>query len=220
MELGRDGAELIQGALDEPALVALENVLSGLPADRAGVRIGRCPELRPILAVGGQIGRIAERFLGERCRPVRAILFEKSERTNWALGWHQDRTIAVGKKVEAPGFGAWNVKAGIPHVEPPVELLEAMVTLRVHLDPVDRDNAPLLIAPGSHRLGRVAEDQIAGIVEHCGIRRCLAERGDVWAYATLVLHASEAARRPRRRRVLQVDYSARDLPSGLSFYGV
>ena len=31
-----------------------------------------------------------------------------------------------------------------------------MVTLRVHLDPVPATNAPLLIAPGSHKLGRIA----------------------------------------------------------------
>jgi hypothetical protein len=36
----------------------------------------------------------------------------------------------------------------------------------------------------------------------------------------LILHASEAARRPARRRVLQVDYAARDLPGALEWLGV
>jgi ectoine hydroxylase-related dioxygenase (phytanoyl-CoA dioxygenase family) len=128
-----------------------------------------------------------------------------------------DRTIAVQAKLEVPGFGPWTVKAGIHHVEPPTELLERMVTLRLHLDRVDEDNAPLLIVPGSHRLGRVAEPEIDALVDRWGSRACLAERGDIWAYATLVLHASEAARRPRRRRVLQIDYSSDDLPAGLQF---
>lgn len=220
MELDRDGARLIRHALDEPELIALESALSALPSDRAGVRIAGCPQLRPMLAVGGRIGRIAAGLLGEGCRPVRAILFDKSERANWALGWHQDRTIAVARKVEAAGFGPWSTKAGVPHVEPPVALLEAMVTLRVHLDPVDADNAPLLIAPRSHRFGRIPEDRLDTIVELCGTEQCLADRGDVWAYATLVVHASKAAARPRRRRVLQVDYCAADLPAGLDFYGV
>ena len=65
-------------------------------------------------------------------------------------------------------YGPWSVKAGQPHVAPPFALLADMVTLRVHLDPVGPGNSPLLIAPGSHRLGRVAEPDIDGAVEHCG----------------------------------------------------
>jgi ectoine hydroxylase-related dioxygenase (phytanoyl-CoA dioxygenase family) len=181
------------------------------------VRIHHCADLQPCLAATGSIGRVAARWIGSECHAVRAILFDKSEQTNWALGWHQDRTIAVEAKIEAAGFGPWTLKAGVHHVEPPTELLERMVTLRLHLDPVDEDNAPLLIAPGSHRLGRVAEADIDAIVDQCGARACLAERGDIWAYATLILHASETAQRPRSRRVLQVDYSNDDLPAGLQF---
>ena len=35
-----------------------------------------------------------------------------------------------------------------------------------------------------------------------------------------ILHASNAAETPRRRRVLQIDYSADDLPGGLQWLGV
>jgi len=122
--------------------------------------------------------------------------------------------------VAAPGFRAWNRKGDVLHVEPPFELLERMVTLRVHLDPVSKDNAPLLIAPGSHRLGRVPEAEVPSAVERCGTSACLAEGGDVWAYATPIIHASEAARQPARRPVLQVDYSAEELPFGLRWQGI
>jgi len=71
------------------------------------------------------------------------------------LAWHQDRTIAVVRRKDIEGFGPWTVKSGWPHVAPPFELLAEMVTLRIHLDPVTEANAPLLIAPGSHRFGRV-----------------------------------------------------------------
>jgi ectoine hydroxylase-related dioxygenase (phytanoyl-CoA dioxygenase family) len=219
MNFERDGAEQISGALDEAALTVVEAALGALPKNRPGVRISNCPKLQPLLlAATGTIGKVAARWLGSSCRPVRAILFDKSVGANWALSWHQDRTIAVVERAETPGFGPWTVKAGIHHVEPPIELLERMLTLRLHLDHVDSDNAPLLIAPGSHRYGRVAENHIACTIERCGIHACLADRGDLWAYSTLILHASEAARRPRRRRVLQVDYSAADLPAGLQFH--
>lgn len=45
----------------------------------------------------------------------------------------------------------------------------------------------------------------------------LAEAGDVWACATPILHASERAASPVRRRVLQLLYSAEALPGGLAW---
>ena len=97
--------------------------------------------------------------LGEAARPVRAILFDKTPSTNWGLPWHQDRTIVVTRRVEVEGFGPWTVKRGLLHVAPPFDLLAGMVTLRIHLDPVPETNAPLLIAPGSHRLEQIPEGE-------------------------------------------------------------
>jgi ectoine hydroxylase-related dioxygenase (phytanoyl-CoA dioxygenase family) len=105
-------------------------------------------------------------------------------------------------------------------VAPPFTLLAGMVTLRVHLDRVTAANAPLLIAPGSHRLGCIAGPAVAEAVRRCGHVACLAEAGDAWLYATAILHASEAASEPARRRVLQVDFAASRLPGGLEWYGV
>ena len=48
----------------------------------------------------------------------------------------------------------------------------------------------------------------------------LAFARDVWLYATPILHASEAAARPLRRRVLQIDFSADALPAPLRWLGV
>jgi ectoine hydroxylase-related dioxygenase (phytanoyl-CoA dioxygenase family) len=98
--------------------------------------------------------------------------------------------------------------------------MASMVTLRVHLDDCDDDNAPLLIAPGSHLLGRVLADAAADVARNIGPVACRAKAGDVWLYATPILHASERARAPRRRRVLQVDYAATKLPDGLEWLGV
>jgi ectoine hydroxylase-related dioxygenase (phytanoyl-CoA dioxygenase family) len=95
-----------------------------------------------------------------------------------------------------------------------------MITLRAHLDEVDLDNAPLLVAPGSHGLGRIPASRITATVADLGCLPCLAKTGDVWIYSTGVLHASDAARRPRRRRVPQVDFSAGELPGGLEWLGI
>lgn len=198
----------------------IERALVDCPRDRAGIRLHGMTGLSDLLAADTAIGRIAADRLGPAAVPVRAVLFDKTPRANWSLGWHQDRTVAVRERHDVPGFGPWSIKAGVRHVEPPFAVIEAMVTLRIHLDPVPADNAPLLIAPGSHRLGRVAEPDIATAVEQCGTVACLAERGDVWSYATPILHASAASTGHARRRVLQVDYSAAELTPPLIWLGL
>lgn len=220
MTLMRDGAQRHEASLDRDVVDDIRAALSCLPPGRAGIRLKGVSALNPYLSAGGAIGRIAAGVLGALAKPVRAILFDKTPLTNWTVGWHQDRTIAVRRRAEVEGYGPWSTKTGLVHVAPPFDLLAEMVTVRAHLDDVCLNNAPLLIAPGSHRLGRVAEADIRSAVEECGTFMCLAEVGDVWIYATPILHASNAAISPTRRRVLQVDYSARDLPIGLDWLGV
>jgi len=218
LQLERDGAQLVGHALSPKEVQALLERLGSLDKGHAGLRLARLDEFRDWLGAEGIVGQIAAHWLGPKVRPVRAILFDKNADLNWALGWHQDRTIAVKERVDVPGFCKWNRKDGIHHVEPPFELIERMLTLRVHLDRVSDSNAPLLISPGSHRLGKILESNLANIVERQGCFGCLAEPGDVWAYRTAILHASKRALSPNRRRVLQVDYSADELPDPLRWH--
>ena len=95
-----------------------------------------------------------------------------------------------------------------------------MTTVRIHLDPVDADNAPLLIALGSHLGGRIPFDGIAAAIERTTSFACRAEAGDVWLYSTPILHASKPAAPGRHRRVLQADYAEERLPSGLEWLGI
>lgn len=178
-----DGAQRFEAALDREVLKAIETASSALPSHKPGVRLRGNSALDPHLAVDGQVGAIARSILGSRAKPVRAIIFNKTPLMNWKLGWHQDRTIAVRGRADVAGYGPWSVKSGLQHVEPPFDLLAAMVTLRIHMDNVGPGNAPLLIAPGSHRFGRVRRAEIGDVVKVCGISICLAELGDVWLYA-------------------------------------
>ena len=218
LSMEQDGAALhVSAAL--AVLTAIEAALADIPPDQAGVRLHGIPALSRVLATG-PVHDIATYYLGAQAHPVRAVLFDKSPGTNWALGWHQDRTIAVRERHDVPGFARWSTKAGVQHVEPPFSLLTRMVTIRIHLDPVPADNAPLLIALGSHRRGKVADHDAEAVALGSDTHACLAERGDVWAYATPILHASRAANGHRQRRVLQVDWSADALPAPLSWLGV
>ena len=173
-----------------------------------------------MLDIGSAAGAIAASALGPNCFPVRALLFDKTGEKNWALGWHQDRTIVVKQRRSVPGFGPWTVKKGLTHVAPPVEILAQMVTLRIHLDPVPPTNAPLLIARGTHRVGMIPEPDVDAVVDGSQVVACVADRGDIWLYRTLILHASAASAEPDRRRVLQVDYGHGPLPGGLEYLGL
>jgi hypothetical protein len=214
------GALRFPSAIDAADLQGTENAITCLPPNQAGVRIHGISNLEPFLHHTGPIGAIAARVLGSTCRPVRVILFDKTPTTNWRLGWHQDRTIAVLTRIDVDGFGPWTCKKGLTHVAPPFSVLAGMVTLRVHLDPVSATNAPLLIAPGSHRYGRIPERDVPRVVRECGTLACLAQVGDIWLYATPILHASEAAVDPGHRRVLQVDFAVDELPGGLQWRGI
>ncbi|MFM9828706.1 MAG: phytanoyl-CoA dioxygenase family protein [Sphingomonas sp.] len=156
-------------------------------------------------------------MLGTGTRVIRALALNKSPDANWTLGWHQDRVIEVARQADAPGFGRWTQKAGRPHVAPPFAVLAQMVTARLHLDAVDEGNAPLLVLPGSHQLGIVDEPDIGSAVGAGSPIACLADAGDVWLYATPILHASRPAASPHRRRVLQIDMSAQTLPGSLEW---
>lgn len=219
LTLAKDGAQHFVAAVLS-LLPDIREALRELPSDQAGVRIHGIAALRPIIAVEGAIGAVASEFLGPLSRPVRAILFDKNAATNWSLGWHQDRTICVKRRIDVEGFGPWTIKGGMQHVAPPFELLARMITLRDHLDDVPAENSPLLIAPGSHIAGRVPIKEYDDVVAKCGIFACLAKAGDVWAYSTPILHASEAASVTGHRRVLQIDYSADELTGGLEWLGI
>lgn len=214
------GAVRIRGALSEDQVAAIEAALSDVRTDTAGVRLAGNTALHDLLASASVPGRLASEAAGCAVFPVRAVLFDKGSENNWGLGWHQDRTVVVKDRQEVDGFGPWSVKAGLRHVAPPFDVLEAMTTIRIHLDPVDEDNAPLLFLPGSHRMGRLSEADVKVVAEQTPASVCLANRGDIWLYATPVVHASKPATKPSRRRVLQVDFAHTPLPGGPEWLGI
>jgi hypothetical protein len=215
MQLDPDGAQHFPAALGDEDLLSLILLFTGRAG--AGARLPQSAALRPLVRGANEI---ASSILGPAARAVGAKLFDKSAARNWSLGWHQDRTIPVRERIDVAGFTRWTIKGGIPHCVPPFEIVQRSLTLRLHLDRVSLDNAPLLVAPGSHRLGPVSERDIGAAAEHLGGFACLAEAGDVWAYSTPILHASARSASPGRRRVLQLLYSAESLPGGLEWFGI
>ena len=117
--------------------------------------------------------------------------------------------------MDVPGFGPWSVKHAVVHVQPPREVLEAMLTVRLHLDECGEDNGPLRVVVGSQARGIIPPSQIECAVRDGWIRTCLVPRGGALLMRPLLLHASSPARRPTHRRVLHLEYACGDLPHGL-----
>ena len=208
----RNGALHVPGALSEDEV----DDLCAIAGNGPGARL-RNADLPALIAAATEVAR---RLVGEKAFPVRAVMFDKTADANWAVAWHQDRTIVVRERCDVEGFGPWSRKGDLQHVAPPISVLNAMATLRIHMDPCGADNAPLKAALGSHRLGLVpARDAGFRAIEH-ELLVCLASPGDVWAYSTPILHASDRAKTPSRRRVLQVDYATTALPGGLEWAGI
>ena len=149
--------------------------------------------------------------------PVRAIYFDKSSDTNWLVPWHQDLTLALRARAEVSGFGPWSTKDGIPHVQPPIELLQQMLTVRLHLDAADESNGALRVLPGSHRLGRLSSERVQELRSQQSDFLCAVSAGDALLMRPLLLHASSRSTSPRHRRVLHIEYAAFTLPNELEW---
>lgn len=168
-------------------------------------------------SISAQLLPIAQTILGMNALAVRGILFDKSAATNWNLGFHQDTKIAVKVRHEVNGFSHWSIKEGIPHCRPPVEVLENMVAIRLHLDNNDETNGPLLISPSTHKLGLISASDTNQLVENHGIQMCLANAGDCVLMRPLTLHASFKSTSERHRRVIHIEFAAGTLPLPLQW---
>ncbi len=135
---------------------------------------------------------------------IQAIAFDKTPAANWKVSWHQDLMFPVTREELPPGFTLRCEKDGIPYARPPVEVLQELAAVRLHLDDCPADNGPLRVAPGTHRLGILAVEAVADAVARHGECAVPSRAGEALLMRPLLLHASSTARSPGHRRVLHV----------------
>jgi ectoine hydroxylase-related dioxygenase (phytanoyl-CoA dioxygenase family) len=223
----RDGYAVIYDAVGFEPLSRLAALLENSNAPGATRRDGRIFAIRNLLgsvpairklAESPPIRGLAELVLGTNCQAVKATLFDKRPEANWKVPWHQDLTMTVNQRGHVEGFGPWTEKSGVPHVQAPVDVLEGMLAIRVHLDDCDEANGALRVLPGSHVHGRLGDAAIRRWRQTCRAVPCVVGRGGVVAMRPLLLHSSSASEHPLRRRVIHLEFAARDLPGGLCWY--
>jgi hypothetical protein len=227
--LSRDGFCVVPRAVSAQSVEQLVAALESYePRDESTrEKSGRVYALRNLmrdvpavaeLAVGDEMRSLVGPVLGSRAFPVRGLLFDKRPEANWKVAWHQDLSIAVRARVEnVPGFGPWSVKAGVQHVQPPVEVLERMLTVRLHLDDCGAENGPLLVLPGSHAAGVMSPQALRDWRQDVAPVVCHVPAGGALLMRPLLLHASSASNTPTHRRVIHIEYAAEDLPHTLEW---
>jgi ectoine hydroxylase-related dioxygenase (phytanoyl-CoA dioxygenase family) len=186
---------------------------------RGGVRdiMDHAPELRAV-AESNAVREIAAQILGPEAFVVRSTLFDKNPEANWKVPWHQDVTIAIQERRDTEGYGPWSIKEGITHVQPPSAILEAMLTIRIHLDDCPATNGALRVMPGSHKLGRINQnDAPAHIIESQSLT-CEAQAGEALVMRPLLLHASSPSESAIHRRVLHFDFASSSLDNDLRWH--
>ena len=159
------------------------------------------------------------KILGPSSRPVYGVFFDKTSTANWPIPWHQDITIRVRERRDVPGFEHRPVKDGTVHLIPPVELSSEMLALRIHLDDASSTHGALRVIPGSHRLGRLSNEELQRRTIAANSVTCEVRAGDIMLMRPLLVHASSACGHPGHRRVIHVEYAAFDLPGGLEWHG-
>lgn len=216
----RDGFAVLKSIVSEEELNRLlEAIESSRQSQMApGMRhlLSRCAPVRKF-ARSEVLSEIACSILGADAKPVRAILFDKTPASNWYVTWHQDITISVKERIDVADYGPWSIKDGIVHVQPPADILEKMVSLRVHLDACSTDNGAIKFIPGSHNVGILAAPELAWWRDNHAAISYPAERGDIIVMRPLIFHSSSTSQTPDHRRVLHIEYAGVDLPSGLEW---
>ena len=217
--LERDGYTVVSRVLTDGTIAELLGAIEALDMeDRGGARaLLDLPAVQD-LAMHGPVRDVAEAVLGPECFAVRALLFDKTEESNWRVSWHQDVTIALREQHEVPGFGPWSVKGGATHAQAPATILERMVAVRVHLDPCGTANGPVRVLPGTHQMGRLTAEGVDRLRQVSTAVECVVPLGGLLVMRPLLLHASSPAREPEHRRVLHIEFAAAVLPQPLEWH--
>ena len=220
MNFEEAGYEIIDNLIapDMAQSLLLELTQLKLEPLRGGIR--RIEKLLPRvaeLAHSPQFISTAHGHLSSQPELVRAIYFDKSPDNNWYVTWHQDRTVAVSQRFEAEGWGPWSMKSGAWHVQPPLEVLQNMVTIRLHLDAATASNGCLKVLHGTHNMGLLAAETVQEYIGKNPAVYCESPVGGAVIMRPHILHSSEKSVSPLPRRILHFEYSSYRLPEGISW---
>ncbi|MCM0664669.1 phytanoyl-CoA dioxygenase family protein [Flavobacterium tyrosinilyticum] len=172
------------------------------------------PETLPFI-FNEKLQDIIESTFGEGFFITKSIYFDKPEKSNWFVAYHQDLTISVDQKIEVENFENWTVKQNQFAVQPPTEILENNFTIRIHIDKTTKENGALKVINNSHSKGILRIENLDFKTEKETI--CEVEKGGIMIMKPLLFHASNKTTNNERRRVIHIEFSKQQLPNGLEW---
>lgn len=199
-----------------------EHIASSLPAvigaTRGGVRnLITHPTVLQLL-LHQRFGAYLWSVIGRDLVAVKATLFDRTPENDWRVQWHQDRAVPVKERLAVAGYGPWRSKAGFVHVEPPAEVLAQMLVVRVHLDESGAENGPIRVIPGSHRAGKMTDEEIARMVAAEPAVEVYVPQGALLLMRPLLVHSSPPARAAQHGRVLHIELAPAEAISPLQWH--
>lgn len=224
-KLEEDGFAVIDDVLSADEVGALKKLLSTVDGLNPSFR--KTEDLfairRFLIEVAGaakyvlndEVKALTHSLFGEEYFVVKSIYFDKPGSSNWFVSYHQDLTISVNRKADIPGFGPWTTKLDQFAVQPPLEILDNIYTIRIHLDDTDEKNGALRVIPGSHKRGVYRPETIDWDKETETV--CRVPAGGIMIMKPLLLHASSRTINEARRRVIHIEFSDRALPAPLEW---
>ncbi|KRD59769.1 phytanoyl-CoA dioxygenase [Flavobacterium sp. Root935] len=159
--------------------------------------------------------KIIESNFGKGYFITKSIYFDKPEKSNWFVAYHQDLTISVDQKIEVENFENWTLKQNQFAVQPPKEILEDNFTIRIHIDKTTKNNGALKVINNSHSKGILRIENLNFETEKETI--CEVEKGGIMIMKPLLFHASNKTTNNERRRVIHIEFSRQQLPEGLDW---
>ncbi|WP_299257987.1 phytanoyl-CoA dioxygenase family protein [uncultured Aquimarina sp.] len=172
------------------------------------------PEIKDLL-FNNTLKHLIHEYFGKDYFLVKSIYFDKPPASNWFVSYHQDLSISVNKKVIIPGYTNWTVKQNQFGVQPPLEVLENIYTIRIHLDETNEHNGALKVIPESHLKGIYRPETIDWNIEKEIV--CNVPTGDVMLMQPLLLHSSSRTTNDQRRRVIHLEFSNKELIKDLEW---
>lgn len=223
LNISRNGFEIIEDIYSSEEIQQILEMINQADSDKETFRksagifairqfLKEIPETVPFI-FNENLKRIIHQLFGPDYFVVKSIYFDKPEGSNWYVSYHQDLTISVNKKTELPGFGPWTKKHNQFAVQPPLEILENMFTIRIHLDDTDANNGALKIISGSHQKQIYRPETIDWAMEEEVV--CPVTKGGIMIMKPLLLHSSSRTTDNRKRRVIHLEFSNNQLPDEL-----
>jgi ectoine hydroxylase-related dioxygenase (phytanoyl-CoA dioxygenase family) len=220
-----NGFTVINNIFSDEEINAIINVLENIDTSKETFRksedlfairqfLKEIPDVKDLI-FNDHIKRIIKEIFGDHYFVVKSIYFDKPEKSNWYVAYHQDLTISVDKKLELSNFGPWTTKQNQFAVQPPLNILENIFTIRIHLDDTDENNGALKVVPTSHSKGIYRPETIDWNIETEEI--CNVNKGGIMIMKPLILHGSNRTTNGKKRRVIHIEFSDLELPGELNW---